>query len=68
MAAVNPDLEMVLTICGISQQNAGWIATNEGFVNMDDLGVMEDDKVVLEMAKRMASRPTNAGRVLLGTV
>ena len=68
MAAVNPDLEMVLTICGISQQNAGRIATNEGFVNLDDLGVMEDDKDVLEMAKRMASRPSNAGRVLLGTV
>ena len=68
MAAINPDIQAVFAVCGIGQQDSIRITGNEGFVDIGDLGVMEGDKDVLEMAKRMATRPANAGRVLLGTV
>ena len=35
---------------------------------MEDLGVLETDMDITEMAKRMASRMQAEGRVLLGTV
>ena len=33
----------------------GNIIAREGFQTLEDLGIMEDDKDVIEMAKRMAS-------------
>ena len=68
MTAINVDVQAVLTVCSIGPIDSARIATNEYFVNLDDLGVMKGDKDVLEMAKRMATRAANAGRVLLGTV
>ena len=63
------DLNAVFTVCGIAQQPVrALIMANEGFVDIDDLGVMEGDKDVLEMAKRLSSRTVADGRVLLGTV
>jgi hypothetical protein len=38
------------------------------FIQLDDLGVLETDMDITEMAKRMASRTQAEGRVLLGTV
>ena len=67
MAAINPDVGAVFAVCGIGLQDSARIAGNEGFDNIEDLGVLEGDKDVLEMAKRLASRATNA-RVMLGTV
>ena len=63
------DIQMVLTVCGIGPQaTLTLIMDNEGFIDLADLGVMEGDKDVLEMAKRMANRTVNDGRVVLGTV
>ena len=68
MAAVNLDIQAVLTVCGIDQPDSARIMNNEGFNDLEDLGVMEGDKDVIEMAKRMSSRAANNGRVILGTV
>ena len=68
MAAIKPDIQAVFTVCRIGQRDSIRITDNEGFVDLGDLGVMEGDKDVLEMAKCIASQPANAGRVLLGTV
>jgi hypothetical protein len=68
-AIINPDLTAVFTVCGIGPQGVRiQIATNEGFVDLADLGTMEGDKDVLEMAKRLSTRTVADGRVLLGTV
>jgi hypothetical protein len=40
----------------------------KGFTQLEDLGVLETDTDVMEMAKRMASQMQAEGRVLLGTV
>ena len=55
MAAVILDIQDVLTVCGIGQQDSARIMNSEGFNNLEDLGVMEGDKDVVEMAKRMSS-------------
>ena len=68
MAGIDPDIQAVFTVCGLHQEDSKRIAENEGFDNLDDLGVMEGDKDVLEMAKRLATQAANNGRVLLGTV
>ena len=39
-----------------------------GFTQLEDLGVLETDTDVMEMAKRMASQTQAEGRVLLGIV
>ena len=67
MAAINLDIQAVLTVCGIGQQESACIMISEGFNNLEDLGVIKGDKDVVEMAKRMSSRAA-AGRVILGTV
>ena len=65
---IDPEIEMVFDLCGIDDDDAERIAQNEGFESLDNLGVMEGDKDVLEMAKRLSTRAANNGRVLLGTV
>ena len=44
------------------------IINQEGFATVEDLGILENDMHVSNMAKRMASRTQAEGRVLLGTV
>jgi hypothetical protein len=63
------DLHAVFEMCGIPDA-ATWtlIMNREGFTQLDDLGVLETDSDVTEMAKRMVSRTQAKGRVLLGTV
>ena len=65
---IDPDVAEVFDVCGIEDADAERIAENEGFESLIDLGVMEGDKDVLEMAKRLSTRAANNGRVLLGTV
>ena len=65
---IDPNVEDVFDTCGINDADSLRIAENEGFESLDDIGVMEGDKDVLEMARRLSTRPANSGRVLLGTV
>ena len=63
------ELHAVLTMCGIPDHaTRALIMAHEGFTQLDDLGVLETDTDITEMAKRMASRTQAEGRVLLGTV
>jgi hypothetical protein len=63
------DLHAILAICGITDDvTRALIVAREGFTQLDDLGVLETDTDVMEMAKRMASCTQAEGRVLLGTV
>jgi hypothetical protein len=69
MADPIEELNAVFVMCGIT--DAGMranIIAREGFTRLEDLGVLETDTDVTEMAKRMASRTQAEGRVLLGTV
>ena len=60
---------MVLALCGVENQVArGNIIAWEGFESLEDLSILEDDKDVSEMAKRMAGRVPNQGHVHLSTV
>jgi hypothetical protein len=68
MASID-DLHAVFTMCGIPDAAMWTLIINcKGFNQLDDLGVLETDTDVTEMAKRMASRTQAEGRVLLGTV
>lgn len=63
------ELNMVFETCGIT--DAGMrvnIINREGFQSLADLGVLETDTDVSDMAKRLASRTQAEGRVYLGTV
>lgn len=63
------DLHAVLMTCGIAVEGTrNTIIENEGFTSIEDLGIMEGDKDVLEMAKHLAMRTQGEGRVNLGTV
>ena len=63
------ELHAVLTMCGINEAaTRNTIIAQEGFTQLGDLGVLETDTDVSEMAKRMATRTQAEGRVLLGTV
>jgi hypothetical protein len=63
------DLHTVLETCGITNEDTrNTIINQEGFDGLADLGVLETDADVTEMAKRMATRAQAEGRVLLGTV
>ena len=69
MADPIEELNAVFAMCGIN--DAGMranIIAREGFTQLEDLGVLETDTDITEMAKRMASRMQAKGRVLLGTV
>jgi len=70
MAAANVNaVDVVLAMCGVEDEDTrGDIIAWEGFETLEDLGILEDDKDVIEMAKRMASRNQNQGRVILSTV
>ena len=69
MADPIDELNAVLMTIGITNQN---ICTNiierEGFTELADLATLVTDRDVDEMAKRMAARTQNEGRVFLGTV
>ena len=69
MADPIDELNAVLMTIGITNQN---IRTNiierEGFTELADLATLVTDRDVDEMAKRMAARTQNEGRVFLGTV
>ena len=63
------DLNAVFAMCGITDEvTRANIINREGFTQLSDLGVLETDTDVTEMAKRMAARTQAEGRVLLGTV
>jgi hypothetical protein len=69
MADPIEELNAVFMMWGIN--DAGMhanIIAQEGFTQFEDVGVLETDTNVMEMAKRMASRTQAEGRVLLGTV
>ena len=69
MADPIDELHSVLLMCGITNAaTRTTIIEQEGFTQLDDLGVLETDAVVSDMAKRMATRTQAEGRVLLGTV
>jgi hypothetical protein len=63
------NLHAVFEMCGITNAATPTLIMNhEGFTQLDDIGVLETDLDVTEMAKRMASRTQAEGWVLLGTV
>ena len=63
------ELNMVLETCGITDAvTCTNIINREGFQSLVDLGVLEMDTDVSDMAKRLASRMQVEGRVYLGTV
>jgi hypothetical protein len=69
MADPMDELHSVLETCGITDAVTRTnIITREGFTQLEDLGVLETDNDVTDMANRMAKRRQNEGRVLLGTV
>jgi hypothetical protein len=69
MADPIAELNAVLETCGVANEGTrANIIAREGFTQLADLGVLETDSDVTEMAKRMATRTQAEGRVLLGTV
>ena len=69
MAHPIAQLHLVFEVCGIVDAVMRTnIINQEGFATTEDLGVLETDMDVLDMAKRMVSRTQAEGRVLLGTV
>ena len=65
MAAANiNDVDLVLIICGKDNPVTwGNIIAKQGFETLEDLGIMEDDKDIIEMAKHMALRSQNQGHI-----
>ena len=69
MADPIAELHLVFQMCGIANEaTRNNIINREGFTTLEDLGMLENDADVSDMAKRMASRTAAEGRVLLGTV
>jgi hypothetical protein len=69
MADPIAQLHMVFEMCGVTDAATRTnIINQEGFTRIEDLGILENDTDVSDMAKRMASRMLAKGRVLLGTV
>jgi hypothetical protein len=63
------DLHLVLETCSIlDAATCANIINREGFQSLADLGVLEMDMDVSDMAKRLVSRMQAEGRVYLGTV
>ena len=59
----------VLRTCGVAAQASRMTFINvEGLDSLAAFAMMSGDNDVTEMAKRMAARPTAAGRVILGTM
>ena len=66
---MDPGLDLVLTICGTRDAAVRMrIIQNEGLRSLNDFGILETDTDIVDMAKRMASRTVNEGRVNLGTI
>jgi hypothetical protein len=62
------DLDTILKMCGIgAQATRTQLIANKGFTSLADLGVMEGNKDVIEMAKPMSSCTAGEGRINLGT-
>jgi hypothetical protein len=58
MADPIEELNMVFETCGIADAATRTsIINREGFTSLADLGVLETDTDVSDMAKRLASRP-----------
>jgi hypothetical protein len=56
-------------MCSITDQaTRALIVAHGGFTQLEDLGILETDMDIMEMAKRMASRTQAEGWVLLGSV
>jgi hypothetical protein len=70
MADLITELNMVFKMCGVADiMMCPNIINWEGFTILEDLGILEMDMDVLDMAKRfLASRMQAEGRVYLGTV
>lgn len=69
MAAELADLHTVLTNIGmVNVADRNTLVDVEGFASIADLGILDGDNDINEMAKRLASRPAAAGRVIIGTV
>lgn len=69
MADPIAELHAVLTTCGITEADTPRVSVidREGFNELPDLGILETDGDVTEMANRMAKRTVDDGRVTLGT-
>ena len=62
------EVDAVLVVCGIvNAQHRQQLVTSEGFTTLEMFGVMGGDQDVVDMAKRLAGRPT-ASRLNLGTI
>jgi hypothetical protein len=69
MADPIEELHLVLGMCGITDlATRNNIINREGFTSLEDLGVLETDTDVSDMAKRMAGRTVAEGKVNLPTV
>jgi hypothetical protein len=69
MANPIDNLHTVFAMCGITNKATRTnIISQEGFTQLEDLGVLETDTDVSEMAKRMATCTQAEGRLLLGMV
>jgi hypothetical protein len=69
LADLIEELHAVLVTCAMTEEaTCTTIITQEGFTHLADLGVLETDTDVTDMAKRMAMRTQAEGRVLLGTI
>jgi hypothetical protein len=69
MADLIDNLHAVFAMCGITDEaTRANIITQEGFTQLEDLGVLENETDVSKMAKRMATHTQAEGRVLLGMV
>ena len=65
---MNP-VHAALEVCGIGAAAARNVFIQvEGIDSLEAFGALSGDADVTEMAKRMASRTVNAGRVILGTM
>jgi len=68
MADPIQELRDVLETCGVAvAADRNTIINREGFTSIADLGILDGDSDVTEMAKRMAARNAADGRVTLGT-
>jgi hypothetical protein len=68
MVAPNP-VHGALAVCGVSDVASRNVFIQvEGLDSIEAFGALSGDPDVTEMAKRMASRTINAGRVILGTM
>jgi hypothetical protein len=69
MANPIDNLQAVFAMCSITDKaTCTNIINQKGFTQLEDLGVLETDTDVSEMAKRMATCTQAEGRVLNGTV